>query len=83
MLLPHVQGSVPVDRAHSVRAWRELRYNKKYAGKLEKKLARLKEKEAQQAKAAAGATKTIPLPDNPFAVSYAPEPAFIVYVSHY
>ncbi|PIL25052.1 hypothetical protein GSI_12941 [Ganoderma sinense ZZ0214-1] len=52
----------------SVRAWRELRYNRKYAEKLEKKLARLKEKEIQQAKAAVDAMKSPSLQSNPFAV---------------
>ena len=35
----------------SVRAWRGLRYNEKYAKKLEEKKAKLKEKEAAKAKA--------------------------------
>ena len=55
--------------SHSLRAWRELRYNRKYAEKLEKKLARLKEKEVQQTKAATDATEKTSLQSNPFAVS--------------
>ena len=60
--LPH-----PVHR--SVRAWRQLRFNKKYAEKLEKKLARRKEKEARQAQAVAeAAAKRAQPKSNPFAV---------------
>ncbi|TFK91739.1 hypothetical protein K466DRAFT_582559 [Polyporus arcularius HHB13444] len=54
----------------SVRAWRELRYNKKYAEKLEKQEARRKEKEALKAKAAADATAKNAQPkSNPFALA--------------
>lgn len=57
----------------SVRAWRELRFNKKYAEKLEKKLARRKEKEVQHAKAAAeAAAKKSQAKANPFAVRVFP-----------
>ncbi|RPD64306.1 hypothetical protein L226DRAFT_533597 [Lentinus tigrinus ALCF2SS1-7] len=61
----------------SVRAWRELRFNKKYAEKLEKKLARRKEKEARQAKATADAAAKKAQPKgNPFALvgNSAPNP---------
>ncbi|KAI0652841.1 programmed cell death protein 2 [Cubamyces menziesii] len=53
----------------SIRAWRELRFNKKYAEKLERKLARRKQKELEEAKAAAAeaAKKTQPK-SNPFAL---------------
>ncbi|KAI0820382.1 programmed cell death protein 2 [Trametes gibbosa] len=52
----------------SVRAWRELRFNKKYAEKLERKLARRKAKELEEAKASAEvARKTLPK-SNPFAL---------------
>ncbi|KAH9888913.1 programmed cell death protein 2 [Cubamyces lactineus] len=53
----------------SIRAWRELRFNKKYAEKLERKLARRKQKELEAAKAAAAeaAKKTQPK-SNPFAL---------------
>ncbi|KAM5532909.1 hypothetical protein V8D89_013461 [Ganoderma adspersum] len=58
----------------SVRAWRELRYNRKYAEKLEKKLARLKEKEVQQAIPAADAMNKTSLQSNPFAMGAASSP---------
>ncbi|KAI0763746.1 programmed cell death protein 2 [Trametes elegans] len=54
----------------SVRAWRELRYNKKYAEKLARKLARRKARELREANAAAA--KQAPKPtqpkSNPFAL---------------
>ncbi|KAI9068304.1 hypothetical protein FKP32DRAFT_168245 [Trametes sanguinea] len=57
----------------SVRAWRELRFNKKYAEKLERKLARRKEKELEAAKAAAAeAAKKSQPKSNPFALGAAP-----------
>lgn len=57
------------DRHRSVRAWRELRFNKKYAEKLERKLARRKAKELEEAKAAATeAAKKAQPKSNPFAV---------------
>ncbi|KAH9852077.1 programmed cell death protein 2 [Lenzites betulinus] len=61
----------------SVRAWRELRFNKKYAEKLERKLARRKAKELEEAKvAAAEAAKNAQPKSNPFALgaTSAPNP---------
>ncbi|KAI0629187.1 programmed cell death protein 2 [Trametes polyzona] len=61
----------------SVRAWRELRYNKKYAEKLDRKLARRKAKEFEEAKAAAAAAAQKSQPkSNPFALgaTSAPNP---------
>ncbi|TBU60893.1 programmed cell death protein 2 [Dichomitus squalens] len=58
----------------SIRAWRELRYNKKYAEKLERKQARLK-KEAQQGKAAAEAlAQKAQAKSNPFALGASSAP---------
>ncbi|KAI1796554.1 programmed cell death protein 2 [Ganoderma leucocontextum] len=56
----------------SVRAWRELRYNRKYAEKLEKKLARLKDRDSQEAKDAM--MKKTPFQSNPFAMDAASSP---------
>ncbi|KAI0641854.1 programmed cell death protein 2 [Trametes meyenii] len=57
----------------SVRAWRELRYNHKYAEKLERKAARRKAKEAEEAVAAAAqAAKKAQPKSNPFALGAAP-----------
>ncbi|KAI0741491.1 programmed cell death protein 2, partial [Daedaleopsis nitida] len=56
----------------SVRAWRELRYNDKYAQKLEKKLAQQKEKEARARAAADAAAKRVQPKTNPFALAAAP-----------
>ncbi|KAI0331510.1 hypothetical protein GY45DRAFT_1404960 [Cubamyces sp. BRFM 1775] len=53
----------------SIRAWRELRFNKKYAEKLERKQARRKQKELEAAKiAAAEAAKKAQPKSNPFAL---------------
>ncbi len=53
----------------SIRAWRGLRYNEKYAAKLEKKLAKQQEQKKAKTEAAAAeeASKTSPKP-NPFSV---------------
>ncbi|KAI0675435.1 programmed cell death protein 2 [Trametes maxima] len=57
----------------SVRAWRELRFNAKYAEKLERKAARRKAKEAEEAAAAAAhAAKRAQPKSNPFALGAAP-----------
>lgn len=69
----HSEGFWPDRRAGliSVRAWRGLRYNEKYAVKLKLKNEKQRDKELAKAKAAEeeakrkGAAKT-----NPFAVSY-------------
>lgn len=64
---PVYRAEHPLIVPHSVRAWRELRYNRKYAEKLEKKLAHLEQK---QVKGAAGAVlKKMPPKSNPFVVS--------------
>ncbi|CDO73246.1 hypothetical protein BN946_scf185008.g8 [Trametes cinnabarina] len=56
----------------SVRAWRELRFNRKYAEKLERKLARREQKELEAAKAAAAeAAKKSQPKSNPFALGAA------------
>ena len=67
---PDTSGTCLADcTTRSIRAWRELRFNKKYAEKLEKQLARRKEKEAEQATAAAAAAAKKAQPkSNPFAV---------------
>ena len=53
----------------SIRAWRELRYNKRYAEKLERKQARLKEKAAQQAESPQTLVQKGQARSNPFTVS--------------
>lgn len=52
----------------SVRAWRGLRYNTKYAEKLAKRQAKQKAKEEEQAKAAAGAARMSTPKANPFSM---------------
>ena len=52
-------------RYGSVRAWRGLRFNAKYAEKLERKLAAKKEKEKEKAAALAKSKET---KTNPFSV---------------
>lgn len=53
---------------YSIRAWRQLRYNKKYAEKLAKKAERKKTKEEAERKAAAEAAHSQPKA-NPFSAS--------------
>ncbi|KAI8996347.1 programmed cell death protein 2 [Trametes punicea] len=56
----------------SIRAWRELRFNKRYAEKLEKKMARRKQKQLEAANATAAKTAQKLQPKrNPFALSAA------------
>ncbi|KAI0349665.1 hypothetical protein OH77DRAFT_1431882 [Trametes cingulata] len=63
-------------KAGSVRAWRELRFNKKYAEKLERKLARRKAKELEEAKAAeAEAARKSQPKSNPFALGASSVPS--------
>jgi pre-rRNA-processing protein TSR4 len=55
---------------YSIRAWRGLRYNEKYASKLERKLA--KRREHQRAPSAPVETKSIHQNVNPFSVRCVP-----------
>lgn len=55
---------------YSVRAWRGLRYNEKYASKLERKLA--KRREHQRASPAPVEAKPTHQNVNPFSVRYVP-----------
>jgi hypothetical protein len=55
---------------YSIRAWRSLRYNEKYASKLERKLA--KRREHQRASLAPVETNPAHQNVNPFSVRYVP-----------
>ncbi len=64
----------------SVRAWRGLRFNERYAAKLEKQKEKQRQKELAKAKAAEEAKRTTAPKANPFSVS---EPVtMVVFLSH-
>lgn len=68
MRLPLHLSRYKLNYPYSIRAWRQLRYNKKYAEKLAKKAERKKTEEMERRAAQEAASRSVPKA-NPFSVS--------------